>query len=159
MINTGKRFDIQDYLEIGLRRRWYIIIPFVFSIILAFALYKYLPKVYKATTLILVQSQRIPENYVRATLIEPVTDRLNTISQEILSRTRLERIIKEFNLYSDMVNKLHMEEIVDMMKTKIGVRVEKESAFSISFEGRDPQTVMMVTNKLASMFIEENLRI
>jgi polysaccharide chain length determinant protein (PEP-CTERM system associated) len=158
MIKTGKHFDIQDYLEIGLRRRWCIIIPFVFSIILAFALYKYLPKVYRATTLILVQSQRIPENYVRATLIEPVTDRLNTISQEILSRTRLEKIIKEFNLYSDMVNKLHMEEIVDMMKKKIGVRVERESAFSISFEGRDPQTVMMVTNKLASMFIEENLR-
>ncbi len=158
MINTGKRFDIQDYLEIGLRRRWYIIIPFVFSIILAFAVYKYLPKVYKATTLILVQSQRIPENYVRATLTEPVTDRLNTISQEILSRTRLEKVISEFNLYPDMLNKFRMEEIVDMMRTKIGVRVEQESAFSISFEGKEPSTVMMVTNKLASMFIEENLR-
>jgi len=158
MINTGKHFDIQDYLEIGLRRRWYIIIPFVFSIILAFAVYKYLPKVYKTTTLILVQSQRIPENYVRATLTDSVTDRLNTISQEILSRTRLEKVISEFNLYSDMLNKFRMEEIIDMMRTKIGIRVEQESAFSISFEGSDPQTVMTVTNKLASMFIEENLR-
>jgi polysaccharide chain length determinant protein (PEP-CTERM system associated) len=70
----------------------------------------------------------------------------------------LERIIKEFNLYSDKVNKLHMEEIVDMMRTKIEVKVQRQNSFSISFEGRDPQTVMMVTNKLASMFIEENLK-
>jgi polysaccharide chain length determinant protein (PEP-CTERM system associated) len=158
MINTGKRFDIKDYLEMGLRRRWYIIIPFVLSIILAFAIYKYLPKVYKATTLILVQSQKIPENYVRATLTEPMTDRLNTISQEILSRTRLEKVINEFNLYQDMLKKFRMEEIVDRMRTKVEVMVKRPNAFSISFEGEEPNTVMMVTNKLASMFIEENLR-
>jgi polysaccharide chain length determinant protein (PEP-CTERM system associated) len=158
MINTGKRFDIQDYLGIGLRRRWYIIIPFVLSIILAFAVYKSLPKVYKATTLILVQSQRIPENYVRPTLTEPAANRLNTISQEILSRTRLEKVISEFNLYPDMLNKSHMEEIVVMMRSKIEVMVQRQNAFSVSFEGKDPSTVMMVTNKLASMFIEENLR-
>jgi polysaccharide chain length determinant protein (PEP-CTERM system associated) len=158
MINTGKHFDIHDYLEIGLRRRWYIIIPFVFSIVLAFAFYRYLPKVYKATTTILVQSQKIPENYVRATLTEPVTDRLNTISQEILSRTRLEKIISEFNLYTGMLNKYRMEEIVVVMRSKIEVLVKRPNSFSISFEGKEPSTVMMVTNKLASMFIEENLR-
>jgi polysaccharide chain length determinant protein (PEP-CTERM system associated) len=158
MINTSKHFDIKDYLEIGLRRRWYIIIPFVLSIILAFGVYKFLPKIYKATTLILVQSQKIPENYVRATLTEPVTDRLNTIKQEILNRTRLEKVISEFNLYQDMFNKYRMEEIVAKMRGKIEVTVQHQNGFSISFEGKDPNTVMNVTNKLASMFIEENLR-
>lgn len=158
MINAGKRFDIQDYLAIGLRRRWYIIIPFVLSIIFSFAVYKYLPKVYKATTLILVQSQKVPENYVRATLTDSVNDRLNTISQEILSRTRLEKVISEFNLYADMVTKFNMEEIVEMMRKKIEVKVQRQNAFSVSFEGKDPKTVMVVTNELASMFIEENLR-
>jgi polysaccharide chain length determinant protein (PEP-CTERM system associated) len=70
----------------------------------------------------------------------------------------LERVIKEFNLYPDMVNKMPMEVIVDRMKAKIEVRVQRHNAFSISFEGKDPETVMQVTNKLASMFIEENLR-
>ena len=116
------------------------------------------PRHIEQSTLILVQAQRVSESYVRSTLTEPVTERLNTISQEILSRTRLERVIKEFNLYPDMVNKLHMEEIVDMMKTKIEVRVQRQNAFSISFEGTKPETVMQVTNKLASMFIEENLK-
>jgi polysaccharide chain length determinant protein (PEP-CTERM system associated) len=158
MINTEKVFNIENYLKIGLRRKWYIIIPFTLSVILSYGVYKYLPKEYRASTVILVRAQQVPEGYVRPTLTEPVTDRLNTISQEILSRTRLEKIIKEFNLYSDMVNKLHIEEIVDMMRKKIGVTVEEGNAFSISFEGRDPQTVMTVTNKLASMFIEENLK-
>jgi polysaccharide chain length determinant protein (PEP-CTERM system associated) len=158
MINAEKVFDIENYLKIGLRRKWYIIIPFVLCVIISFGVYKYLPKEYRAKTVILVRAPQVPEGYVRPTLTEPVTERLNVISQEILSRTRLERIIKEFNLYPEMANRSHMEEIVDMMRAKIGLSVEQESAFSISFEGRDPQTVMTVTNKLASMYIEENLK-
>jgi polysaccharide chain length determinant protein (PEP-CTERM system associated) len=158
MIKTDKVFNLQNYFKMGLRRKWYIIIPFALSVVIFFGAYKYLPKTYRASTLILVQAQKVPENYVRPTLTESVTERLNNISQEILSRTRLERVIKEFNLYPDMGNKLHMEEIVDMMKTKIEVRVQRQNTFSISFEGTEPGTVMKVTNKLASMFIEENLR-
>ncbi len=158
MSKAGKFFDFQSYFERGLRRKWYIIIPFTLSLIISFGIYKNLPKVYRATTLILVQAQKVPESYVRPTLNESVTERLNNIGQEILSRTRLERVIKEFNLYSDMLNKRHVEEIVDMMKTKIEVRVQRQNAFSISFEGTEPGTVMQVTNKLASMFIEENLK-
>ncbi len=158
MINTEKIFNLKNYFKIGLRRKWYIIIPFALSVIFSFGIYKNMPKEYRASTLILVQAQKVPENYVRPTLTESVAERLNNISQEILSRSRLERVIKEFNLYPDMLNKLHMEEIVDMMKAKIEVRVQRQNAFSISFEGTEPGTVMQVTNKLASMFIEENLR-
>ena len=158
MINTEKVFNIDNYLKIGLRRKWYIIIAFTLCVITSFGVYKYLPKEYRASTVILVRAQKVPESYVRSTLTEPVSERLNTISQEILSRTRLERIIKEFNLYSDQVNKLHMEEIVDIMKSKIDVKVHRQNAFLISFEGKEPKTVMEVTNKLASMFIDENLK-
>jgi len=158
MINTERIFNVENYFKMALRRKWYIIIPLGLAIVISYGVYKYLPKEYRASTVILVRAQKVPESYVRATLTEPVTERLNVISQEILSRTRLELIIKELNLYPDMRNKLHMEEIVNLMKAKIGIRVEQESAFSISFEGKDPQTVMTVTNKLASMYIEENLK-
>ncbi len=158
MINTERIFNIENYFKIGLRRKWYILIPFALSVVVSYGVYKYLPKEYKASTVILVRAQTVPERYVQATLTEPVTERLNTISQEILSRTRLERIVKEFNLYSELLNKPRMEAIVEMMRSKIGIKVEQESAFSISFEGRDPHTVMAVTNKLASMFIEETLK-
>jgi polysaccharide chain length determinant protein (PEP-CTERM system associated) len=136
MAQIEKPFNIQDYLAIGLRRKWYIIIPLIIGVLASFGVYKYLPKVFKASTLILVQSQRVPESYVRPTITDSVASRLNTISQEILSRTRLEKVIQEFNLYSEIRNNV-----------------------SISFEDKDPKTVMMVTNKLASLFIEENLKV
>ncbi len=166
MPETEKPFDIQTYIGMALRRKWYIIIPLVVCIVGSFAVYKQMPKIYKASTLILVQPQTVPENYVRSTITDSVVSRLNTISQEILSRTRLENVINEFNLYADIRNKVPMEEIVEMMRRTIGVKVESRSqdertqnSFSISYEGKEPRTVMMVTNKLASLFIEENLRV
>jgi polysaccharide chain length determinant protein (PEP-CTERM system associated) len=160
-----KILNIHDYLEIAFRRKWYILFPLVCSILVSFGVYKYLPKAYKATTLILVQAQSIPENYVRSTITDSVVNRLNTISQEILSRTRLEKVIQEFNLYADLRNKVPMEEAVEMMRKSVEVKVQEErnerrqNSFTISFEGGEPRTVMMVTNKLASLFIEENLRV
>ena len=166
MANTEKTLNIRDYLEIALRRKWYIIIAFMCSIFISFGVYKYLPKVYKATTLILVQPQRVPESYVRATITDSMVNRLNTISQEILSRTRLEHVIQEFNLYSELRSKVPMEGIVEMMRKAIEIKVQKEpqnerttNSFSISFEGGEARTVMMVTNKLTSLFIEENLKV
>ena len=166
MNDTQKPFDIHSYLDIGRRRKWYIIIPFVISVLISFGVYKYLPRAYKATTLILVQPQRVPENYVRPTITASVADRLNTIGQEILSRTRLEKVIQEFNLFSDIRSKVPMEEIVEKMRKAIEVNVQSktqsdraQNTFSISFEGEEPRTVMMVTNKLASLFIEENLKV
>jgi protein tyrosine kinase modulator len=165
-MTTEAPFNIQDYLAIGLRRKWYIIIPLIIGVLVSFGVYKYLPKVYKATTLILVQSQRVPESYVRPTITDSVASRLNTISQEILSRTRLEKVIQEFNLYSEIRNNVPLEGIVEMMRKAIEVKVQTnpqnertQNSFSISFEDKDPKTVMMVTNKLASLFIEENLKV
>ncbi len=155
-----------DYLEIGLRRKWYLILPLMICLIGSFGVYKYLPKIYEATTLILVQPQRVPETYVRPTVTDTVASRLNTISQEILSRTRLEQIINEFNLYPEMRNKVPMESLVETLRKSIDVKVHGSSrsdrdqnSFSISHQGSDPRTVMNVTNKLASLFIEENLKV
>jgi polysaccharide chain length determinant protein (PEP-CTERM system associated) len=166
MINADKNFNFRDYLEIGLRRKWYIIIPLVVSIFVAYGVYKYMPKIYKASTLILVLPQRVPESYVRSIITDSITSRLNTISQEILSRTRLEKVIQELNLYPELRDKLPMEGIIERMRKMIEVTVQTnpqnermQNSFSISFEGKDPQAVMMVTNKLASLFIEENLKV
>jgi len=166
MTDTEKPFDIHSYINLALRRKWYIVIPLILSIVGSFGVYKYLPKIYKATTLILVQPQRVPESYIRPTVTEPIAARLNTITQEILSRTRLEKVIQEFNLYSDLLSKKPLEEIVEVMRKAVEVKVQGSSrsdrdqnAFSISFEGKEPRTVMMVTNKLASLFIEENLKV
>jgi protein tyrosine kinase modulator len=160
MINMEKSFNIHDYKEIFLRRIWYIVIPFV-VILVAAILYAFsLPKMYRATTLILVTPQKVPDTFVRPTVTSRIEDRLQSIGQEIMSRTRLEQVIAEFKLYPEAVSALSREEIVEMMRKNIQVDIRgKQGYFTISYAGKDPKIVTMVTNKLASLFIEENLKL
>jgi len=160
MINTEKPFDIHDYTEIFLRRIWYILIPFT-VIMVAAILYAFsLPKMYRATTLILVTPQKVPDTFVRPTVTSRIEDRLQSIGQEIMSRTRLELVIAEFKLYSEEAKSLTREEIIELMRKNVQVEIKgKEGYFTISYIGKDPRTVTMVTNKLASLFIEENLKL
>ena len=163
--NPQRLLNTHDFLEIGLRRKWYIIVPLVVSIPISFGVYKFIPKVYRATTLILAQPQSVPANYVQPSITDTVINRLNTISQETMSRTRLEKVIREFNLYADLRKEVSMEERVETMRKAIEVKVQEEkrertgNSFTISFEGEEPKTVMMVTNKLASLVIEENSKV
>jgi uncharacterized protein involved in exopolysaccharide biosynthesis len=160
MLNTEKSFNIHDYIEILLRRIWYIIIPFAIVISVA-TIYSFTaPKKYRATTLILVTPQKVPVDYVRPTVTSRIEDRLQSIGQEIMSRTRLEQIIAEFKLYQNEAKTLAMEEIVELMRKDVRIEIRgKEGYFSIAYIGEDPRTVTMVTNKLASLFIEENLKL
>jgi polysaccharide chain length determinant protein (PEP-CTERM system associated) len=160
MINTEKSFDIHDYTEIFLRRIWYIVIPFI-VILVAAILYAFsLPKVYRAATLILVTPQKVPDTFVRPTVTSRIEDRLQSIGQEIMSRTRLEQVIAEFKLYPEAAKSLSREEIVETMRKNIQVDIRgKQGYFTISYTGKDPKIVTMVTNKLASLFIEENLKL
>ena len=95
----GKRYTAETVFESAKRRRWIIVVPFV-VIATATAIFARLtPNEYRSETMILVVPQRIPESYVRSTVTNRIEDRLQSISQQILSRTRLERIILDFDLY------------------------------------------------------------
>ncbi|MDI7259211.1 MAG: GNVR domain-containing protein [Thermodesulfobacteriota bacterium] len=160
MINPEKSFNIHDYYEIFLRRIWYIIIPFVIVLSGAVVYALYSPKEYRASTLILVTPQKVPEAFVRPTVTSKIEERLQSIGQEIMSRTRLEKVISEFKLYPEEAKSKSLEEIVEMMRANIKVEIKgKEGYFIITYIGKDPRMVTMVTNKLASLFIEENLKL
>jgi len=104
MINPGKPFNIHDYSEIFQRRIWFFIIPFV-VILAGTGIYALMvPKEYRASTLILVTPQKVPEDFVRPTVTSRIEDRLQSIGQEIMSRTRLELVINEFKLYRKRPN-------------------------------------------------------
>ena len=75
-----------------------------------------------------------------------------------MSRTRLERIIQDFNLYANERKTGIMEDIVEQMRRDINSQVVRGDAFRISYQGDNPRTVMRVTERLAALFIEENLR-
>jgi polysaccharide chain length determinant protein (PEP-CTERM system associated) len=122
------------------------------------------PATYRAETLILVDSQKIPEKFVSATVSAELQDRLATISQRILSNTRLQQIVETFKLYEKERKKLSQEEVLEIMRADIHMTVEKgwvqnrPGAFRVSYEGHNPNVVADVTNQLGSLFIEENLR-
>jgi len=165
-IQGQRQLQIDDYIEIIFRRKWFIIIPFAVSIIgVILALY-FVPRTYKSSTLILVEHQKVPESYVTSTVTVDITQRLNTITQQVMSRTRLESVINEFGLYKESRDKGTSEELVEFMRGNIEIDVKNDgrrgegvSSFSISYIGRDPETVMHVTSRLASLFIEENLKV
>jgi polysaccharide chain length determinant protein (PEP-CTERM system associated) len=123
-----------------------------------------LPKVYVAEALVLVDPQKIPERFVSPTVSEDFSDRLATMSQEIMSSTRLKRIIDDFNLYADKRKSHVWDEIIEMMRHDIDIRVEKGAiggrpgAFRILFTAGDPVVAANVVNRITSLYIEENLR-
>lgn len=154
----GKVLRPEDVLGILRRRAWWLLVPSAVVAAATAVVSRKLPDLYRSETLILVVPQRVPENYVKPTVTSRIEDRLQSISQQILSRTRLERIIQDFNLYAEEQRTGIMEDIVENMREDITVDVVKGDAFRVSYIGRDPRTVMRVTDRLSSLFIEENLR-
>jgi polysaccharide chain length determinant protein (PEP-CTERM system associated) len=155
----GKRYNPEDVLEIAWRRKWLIVLPFVVVATATAIQSRMTPNRYRSETVILVVPQRIPENYVRSTVTSRIEDRLQSIGQEILSRTFLEKVILDFNLYVEARKTGVMENVVDAMRQNdIKVEPVKGDAFRISYVSGDPQKAMQVTDRLASLFIEANRR-
>lgn len=158
---TDKEFFRPEYLiEIIVRRKWYIIIPLTIAMMVGIYLSLSLPKVYRATTLILVQPQKVPTNYVRSIVTSTVEARLRTISEQIMSITNIERIIRNFNLFVEPQYKdMYWEDKIRKVRERITLSVSKGNTFSVSFNGKIPKTTMEVANALASYFIDENLKV
>lgn len=148
--------------EVLLRRRWYIVIPLCISLTLGLFSTLIATKTYEASTLILVQQQSVPTEYVRSVVTSSINQRINTISQQILSRSNLEKIIDQFGLYENSKN-MYMEDKVNSMRRQVQVKIERDrsgaEAFAIVFQGNDPQKVMRIANTLASFFMDENLKV
>lgn len=153
----GKVYSPEDILRIVRRRMWLILVP-IALFAAGMAVYaRKLPDYYRAETVILVVPQRVPESFVRTTVTSRLGDRLRTISPTIQSRTRLETIIRDLDLYRDERRVMPMEDVVAMMQASINVETIREDAFIVRYVGRDPRKVMEVTNRLASLYINESV--
>lgn len=155
-----------EYLLAALQRRfWYVVIPFflIFMAIIGYCIKA--PRIYKATTLILVEPQRVPREYVNPTVSLEMAERLRTITEQIKSRTRLEKIITEQNLYVRLRAERTMTDAVEAFRGDIEISVrgsqarQGSAAFEVSFVGRDPAQVRDVTNTIANLFIDDNLKL
>ena len=154
----GTQYTPELILTIAWRRKWWVLLP---AIAIAAGVVQWtrsLTDLYRSDAAILVVPQQVPEQYVRSTVTATVADRLQSISQQILSRTRLERIILDLNLYEAARKNGIMEDIVDGMRSNIEVQTIRGEAFRVSFISEDARTAMRVAERLASLFIDESLR-
>lgn len=169
MLNLARKPRPEDYIAFLWRRKWWILVPFVLVAGGGLGVVNNLPKLYRSTTLIMLVPQRVPTEYVRPTVTTTVEERLQSIATQVLSRTNLRMIIDEFKLYPDLRGKLSEEDVIERMRTdieiemkrgqKAGQRRDTVDAFELSFSYRDPRTAMLVANRLASFFIEQNLKL
>jgi polysaccharide chain length determinant protein (PEP-CTERM system associated) len=158
--------DVENYLDIAKRRKYWIIIPFLVTILGGLAYALTVPKIYEAKTLILVEEQSVPKDLVRPIVAEGIDERLRTIAQQVTSRTNIEAIIRECRLSGDAGSSSGIDELVTAVRKEINIDVSRGgggrssiSAFTISYHGKDPKKVMQVTNALAANFISQNLEI
>jgi len=159
--------ELHDYIRIFFRRKWVIIFSFL-SVFFGAGVYALkTPAMYKSTTTILIIPQLVPENYVRSTVTLNMEDRLPTIQQQITSRTRLINVMDELGLFREERKEQVLDDIVDMMKQQVEIDVAQDrrkaivrdaDVFSISFSYQDPKLAMLTASRLASTFIDENLK-
>jgi polysaccharide chain length determinant protein (PEP-CTERM system associated) len=161
----GTQYSPEDFLRLIGRRAWLIILPLAIGMAAAVVVGERMPKKYRSETLIMLIPQRIPEAYVKAASTMSVEDRLATLEDQLLSRSRLEKIILDLDLYQSLRRTLPMEDVVQGMRSDITVHTEggasrnKDSAaFRILYVSGDAKTAQKTTERLASLFIEENMR-
>jgi polysaccharide biosynthesis transport protein len=149
--------DILEYVELPLRRPWHVALPFVLVTAAAVAASFLLPARYKSSTLILVESEKVPDSFVTNVQTERIGRKLQTVKQEIMSRTRLEELLRELDPYGDL-NKASMTQMIERMRANTLVSVRGNDAFGLDYVHTDPVMAQKVCNRLAQLFIDETVQ-
>jgi polysaccharide chain length determinant protein (PEP-CTERM system associated) len=164
---TGRELTPADYL-IMLRRHWLLItILTLIGPFLGYGISRLLPNRFRSSTLVLVEQPSVPTEFVKPVDTTDVNERLASMQQQILSRTRLEPIIHQYGLFASDVNKMSMDDLVARLQKAIEVtpvlpmaltRSENLPGFFVNVTLDDSRTAQEVCTTVTSMFIEENLR-
>ncbi len=147
------------------RRHIQFLVPLFFGWAIVWGISWVLPPKYTSSTLILVEEPTMPEKYVAPNVNENLQDRLQSITQQILSRTRVLTIIDKVHLYDGPGGPNAPEERVELMRKDISVDLVRNAhndeinAFRISYSARNPHVAQQVTSELSALFISENLKV
>ncbi len=153
--------DFHQVMGIVRRRRWYFLAPFFAGWLLVWGVSWFLPSVYKSATLIIVEQPAVPEKLVASNIELDIQQQLDSITQQILSRTRLIHIIESLNLYSEERKHKSPDDMVEEMRKDIDIELvrgddRKLSAFNIYYSNRNPKMAQLATAELANLFITAN---
>lgn len=153
----------EDYVAILKRRGWMIAIPLVILPIIAFGITFLVQPQYVSQTLVLIEQQKVPDNYVKPVVSEDLSGRLATMQEQILSRSRIQPIIERFNLYAN--TKMVMDDRIAKVRKMITIKpihsdIEHTGGlpgFYISYQANDARTAQLVCGEITSLFVSTNL--
>ena len=153
----------EEYFSILKRRSWIIAIPTLILPFIAVGITFFLTPRYVSQTLVLVEQQTVPDNYVKPVVSEDLSGRLASMQEQILSRSRLEPIIERFNLYGS--SKMVMDDRIALARKSIEIKpihsdIERAGGlpgFFISFQASDARTAQLVCGEITSLFVSQNL--
>ena len=156
----GRTYPPAEIVSLVVRRRWLVLVPVAIGLAAAPLLSHLAPLRYRSSALILVIPQRVPDDYVKPTVSQSIEERLPSITDQILSRSRLERIILEMDLYKAERARDVMEDVVQTMRDDIYTTADKKEvdSFRVSYLGESAEIARKVTERLGSLYIEQNLK-
>lgn len=152
---------LKNYLNLVLSWHKLIVFFLLAAICAGYVVYLKQPKIYQSSASLMYQQQRINPSKMSPDDERNMGEMVNSISQQVMSRSSLERVIREHGLYPAMMENAPIEDVVHRMRRDISVNVErsKGNVFTVSFKGKEPRQTMRVANALAARFIEENLKL
>jgi succinoglycan biosynthesis transport protein ExoP len=160
---SAQGLQLAEYWGLVRRRHWYILIPLFCVWLLVWVASWFIPSAYRSGTLILVEQPAVPQQFVTSNIQEDLQSRLDSISQQILSRTRLLHIIEQLDLYPKLRAKKSPDEVVDQMRRDIEIELvrstdkDRLTSFNVFYQSDNPRLAQEVTNELTNLFISENL--
>ncbi len=147
--------QLRRFLEAPRRRPLMVLVPWAAVFALSIAALFVIPKRYKSSTLILVESEKMPDSFVPKVATEDRGARLQAIRPEILSRTRLERVLKETQPYPGITSET---QAVEKMRSSIFINVSGNDGFTLDFVHSDRHKAQQVADRLATLFIGETIK-
>jgi succinoglycan biosynthesis transport protein ExoP len=158
---NSESVNLRQYLPLVRRRLWHFLVPLFLGWFTVWSVSWVLPSVYRSGTLILVAEPTMPKDYVVPNVSGNLQERLQSITQQILSRTRLLHIIDDLNLYAEPGRRLAPDDAVERMRKDIEIELVRErdelTAFNVYYSSHDPHMAQKVTSELTNLFISENL--
>ncbi|HEX3126057.1 MAG TPA: GNVR domain-containing protein [Thermoanaerobaculia bacterium] len=150
---------LSDLVKSVWRRPAWLLVPIVLGLAAAWGAIQVLTPVYRASTLVMVEKQKVPADYVKPTVTMGMEERLSTIEQQITNRSNLEQIIQEMDLYPELRAQEPIEEVVEVARRNLTVAKKGDSVFTIYFKHPDPVKAANTANRVADLFIQENLKL
>lgn len=167
----GQEQEFERIRTIIRRRMGWFLWSFILLVGLVVAIAIELPNIYRSSATVLIQNQQIPSALVPSTVTTFADQRIQAINQEVMSRSKILSLVKDYNLLPDKINRLTTDDIVHMIRKRISLKtIDAEInklnqtqpelltiAFKLSYEDEDPKKAQEVANAIVSFYLEKNL--